>query len=415
MRINADFHIHSYLSRATSPRMHLENIYKWCQLKGIQVIGTGDFTHPEWLIEISEKLEPAEDGLFRFKKQVENFSAVASQREVRFVISGEISNIYKKNGMVRKVHNLVILPDIKTAVSIQKTFEKIGNIKADGRPILGLDSRNLLEIVLDANSQACLIPAHIWTPWFSVLGSKSGFDSIEECFDDLSSYVFAIETGLSSDPAMNWRLSKLDKFTLISNSDAHSPEKIAREATMFDTELSYAAILKAMRTRDPKSFLGTVEFFPQEGKYHYDGHRKCQARLDPVTTISNKGLCPICGQPVTIGVMHRVEVLADRPIQEKPYLAEAVTPPFYSLIPLIEIISEIKGTGVNSKAVKKTYLDLISKLGSELEILMDIPLDEIAQKGTDILAEAIRRMRNGEVHPLAGYDGEFGIIKLLGE
>lgn len=420
MKINADFHIHSYLSRSTSKRMHLENIYKWCQLKGIQVIGTGDFTHPEWLIEISEKLEPAEDGLFRLKKLYANSMqavSIASQGEVRFVISGEISNIYKKNGRVRKVHNLVILPDIKTAISIQKTLEKIGNIKSDGRPILGLDSRNLLEIVLDAHPQACLIPAHIWTPWFSVLGSKSGFDSIEECFDDLSTYVFALETGLSSDPPMNWRLSKLDKFTLISNSDAHSPEKIARESTMFDTELSYTAILEAMRTRDPKSFLGTVEFFPQEGKYHYDGHRKCQARLDPITTISNKGLCPICRQPVTIGVMHRVEILADRPyreqIQENLHITGAITPPFYSLIPLIEIISEIKGTGVNSKAVKKTYLDLIGKLGSELEILMDVPLDEIAQKGTDILSEAIRRMRNCEVHTLVGYDGEFGIIKVF--
>lgn len=413
MRINADFHIHSYLSRATSKDSNLEYIYKWCQLKGIQVVGTGDFTHPHWLEQIKEKLEPAEDGLFKLKDkyaqaiQTEVFPA--AQGPVRFIISGEISSIYKKDNRLRKIHNLIILPDLKTAYHIQNILGRLGNIRSDGRPILGLDARDLLEIVLESHPQSCLIPAHIWTPWFSLFGSKSGFNSIEECFDDLSPYIFSLETGLSSDPAMNWQLSQLDRFTLISNSDAHSPQKIAREATIFETELSYPAMLEAMKTRNSGKFLGTIEFFPEEGKYHYDGHRLCQTRLSPVETRSNRGLCPICGKPVTVGVMSRVQSLADRTVNYQPPDA----PPYYSLIPLEEVLAEINGVGVNSKQVQQVYQTLLSSLGSELDILMNVPLDEIARVGTDIVAEATRRMRNRDIHPLAGYDGQFGKINVF--
>ncbi|MDI6785488.1 MAG: endonuclease Q family protein [bacterium] len=415
MKINADLHIHSYFSIATSKSLNLENIYKWAQLKGLQVVGTGDFTHPGWLSEIKEKLEPAEDGLFKLKPRY----AQAIQTEiypktsglVRFIITGEISCIYKKNERVRKIHNIVTAPDLKIALKIQKALDKIGNISADGRPILGLDARHLLEIVLESNPQAYLIPAHIWTPWFSLLGSKSGFDCIEECFEDLSNHIFALETGLSSDPAMNWRVSSLDKYTLVSNSDAHSPEKLGREATLLDTNLSYQDIFKALQTENSKSYLGTVEFFPEKGKYHYDGHRKCQVRLDPQTTNSYKEICPVCGKKVTVGVMSRVEELADRPQEKKPINAF----PYYRLVPLREILAEIKGIGSSSKSVQKTYLALLSSLGPELDILMNIPVEEIDSKEGTVLGEAIRRMRKGKINSQPGYDGEFGVIKIFEE
>lgn len=413
MKINADFHIHSHFSKATSKGLNLENIYKWAQLKGIQVIGTGDFTHPGWMAEIMEKLEPAEEGLFKLKKEyvqsVEAEIFPSTSGLVRYIISGEISCIYKKNGQVRKIHNLVTVPDLETALKIQKKLAEIGNVNADGRPVFDLDSRYLLEIILEANSDAYLIPAHIWTPWFSLLGSKSGFDSVEECFDDLSKYIFALETGLSSDPPMNWRLSKLDKYTLVSNSDAHSLEKLGREATLLDTELSYLDIFKALRSGDPKHYLGTIEFFPEGGKYHYDGHRKCQIRFDPQTTFFHKGLCPVCGKKITIGVMNRVVELADRTGADKPPKASS----YYCLIPLVEILSEIRGMGPSSKDVLKRYYRLLCCLGPELEILMNVSLNKIAHIEGEILAEAISRMRKGKIHPLPGYDGEFGVIKIF--
>ncbi|PIE32740.1 hypothetical protein CSA56_14225 [candidate division KSB3 bacterium] len=413
MKFVADFHIHSHYSRATSKALNFENLYKWAQLKGVQVVGSGDLTHPGWLEEMREKLEPDGDGLFRLKDEyasaVQAEIPVACQQPVRFILSGEISNIYKKNDKTRKNHNVVFLPSLEAVEQFQIELEKIGNIRSDGRPILGLDAHDLLEMVLETNPRAYLIPAHIWTPWFSLFGSKSGFDTIEECFEDLTPHIFALETGLSSDPPMNWRLSALDRYTLVSNSDAHSPQKLAREANLFNTELSYPAIFEALKSGNPDTFLGTIEFFPEEGKYHYDGHRKCHVCWDPKTTLEHHGICPQCGKGVTVGVMHRIETLADRDEGLKPDNAN----PFYSLIPLPEILSEGYGVGPSSKRVQHGYESLLTKLGSELSILRDIPLEEIERIGGKILAEGIRRMRKGKVIAEAGFDGEFGVIKLF--
>jgi DNA helicase-2/ATP-dependent DNA helicase PcrA len=413
MKFVADLHIHSHFSRATSKDLDFEHLSKWAQLKGVHVVGTGDIAHPGWLEEMKQKLEPAEEGLFRLKeefaKPIQREVPKPCQGTVRFMLAGEISNIYKKNDRVRKIHNVVFLPSFEAVEKFQTELEKIGNIRSDGRPILGLDSRDLLEIVLETDPQAHLIPAHIWTPWFALLGSKSGFDSVEECFDDLTPHIFAVETGLSSDPPMNWRLSILDKYTLVSNSDAHSPPKLGREANHFNTALSYPSIFEALKTGDPEKYYGTIEFFPEEGKYHYDGHRKCDISWDPKTTLQHAGICPKCGKPVTVGVMHRVEKLADRAEGEKP----THTHPFRSLIPLPEILAEIHNVGPNSKRVQNTYETLLAKLGSELFILQDIPIEETKKVVGDLFAEAIRRMRNGEIHVVAGYDGEYGIIKVF--
>ncbi|MFQ6114216.1 MAG: endonuclease Q family protein, partial [bacterium] len=391
MKFIADIHLHSHFSRATSKDLNLEYLCKWAQLKGIQVVGTGDIAHPGWLEEMKKKLEPAEEGLFQlkeeFSKPIQKEVFKACQNPVRFVLAGEISNIYKKNDKVRKIHNVVFLPSFQAVEKLQATLEKVGNIRSDGRPILGLDARDLLEIVLESDPQAHLIPAHIWTPWFSLLGSMSGFDSVEECFDDLTSHIFALETGLSSDPPMNWRLSALDGYTLVSNSDAHSPQKVAREANVFDTELSYPAIFEALKTGDPEAFCGTIEFFPEEGKYHYDGHRKCGIRWDPKTTLRNKGICPECGKSVTVGVMHRVETLADREEGEKPPRCH----PFKSLIPLPEVLAEVHEVGVNSRRVNESFELLLSKLGPELDILRYLPLEDVEKIAGSLLAEGIRR------------------------
>jgi uncharacterized protein (TIGR00375 family) len=413
MKFVADLHLHSHYSRATSKNLNLEHLFKWAQLKGVQVVGTGDISHPGWLQEMKDKLVPAEEGLFRLKDesaaQMENELPPACRAPVRFMLAGEISSIYKKKDKVRKVHNVIFASTLQAVEKIQAELEKIGNIRSDGRPILGLDSRDLLEIILTIDSQNYLIPAHIWTPWFSLLGSKSGFDSVEECFADLTPHIFALETGLSSDPPMNWRVSNLDGYTLVSNSDAHSPQKLAREGNLFDTDRTYRAIFEALKTGEPASFLGTIEFFPEEGKYHYDGHRKCNIRWEPRITLAHNGLCPVCGKPVTVGVTHRVEMLADREEGERP----ARTHSFHSLIPLPEILAEVHNVGPNSKRVRQNYESLLSQLGPELAILQDVALDEIERAGGSLLAEGIRRMRAGELSIAAGYDGEYGVIKLF--
>ena len=413
MKFYADVHLHSYYSRATSKNLNLEHLYKWAQLKGIQVVGTGDCVHPGWLDELQEKLEPAEEGLYRLKaeyaRDVQKEVPSACEGEVRFMLTVEISNIYKRLGRVRKVHNVVFMPHFEAALNFQARMESIGNIRSDGRPILGLDSRDLLEIVLETDPLAYLIPAHIWTPWFSALGSRSGFDRMEDCFGDLSSHIFAVETGLSSDPPMNWRLSQLDPYILVSNSDAHSPQKLAREATVYDTELSYPSIYRALSDPDDPGLIATVEFFPEEGKYHLDGHRKCQTRMQPRETIAAGGLCPECGQPVTVGVLARVEELADREEGEK----SARWRPYFSLIPLPEIISDAIGVGVNSKKVQSLFQHLLAKTGNELYVLQDAPLEDISRLAGPVVAEGIRRMRTGDVHIAAGYDGAFGEIRLF--
>jgi DNA helicase-2/ATP-dependent DNA helicase PcrA len=411
MRFIADLHIHSRFSRATSRDLGLEHLDLWARRKGVAVVGTGDFTHPGWFSELKERLEPSEPGLFRLKKdyRIDDDPWVPeSSPAVRFMLSVEISNIYKKGGRVRKVHNLILAPDFETAEKIGHALERIGNIRSDGRPILGLDSKDLLEIVLESSDEAVFIPAHIWTPWFSMLGSKSGFDSVEECFDELTSHIFALETGLSSDPPMNWRLSGLDDFALVSNSDAHSPKNLAREANVFDTEMSFFDMREALESRDPERYLGTIEFFPQEGKYHYDGHRKCNTCMCPKDTRTRKGLCPVCGRPVTVGVMHRVEELADRDAGYRPSGAL----PYRSLIPLPEIISELMQVGKASKRVQEEYFRLLKRLGPEVEILEMMPV-EMIEKGSEILAEAVRRMREGKVIIREGYDGEYGVITLF--
>jgi uncharacterized protein (TIGR00375 family) len=390
--------------------MNLESLWKWAQLKGITVIGTGDFTHPEWFNEIKEKLEPAGNNLFTLKDKLQTNDIPSScKSDVYFMLTAEISSIYSKKGKTRKIHNLIFAPDLSIAARINTLLAHIGNLSSDGRPILGLDAKNLLKIVLDSSPDALLVPAHAWTPHFSVFGSESGFDSLTECFEELIPHVYAIETGLSSDPPMNWRLSSLDHITLISNSDAHSPSKLGRESNIFDTEISYKAIKNAIKNK--KGFVGTIEFFPEEGKYHYDGHRSCGISLSPIETIKNNYLCPACRRKVTIGVMHRVEKLADRPdgfrLQDAPI--------HHSLIPLSEIIAQALKVGTNTKTVESEYLKLLSSLGNEFRILMDTPLSAIEKAGSTSLSEAVSKMRSGEVYISPGFDGEYGKIKIFEE
>jgi DNA helicase-2/ATP-dependent DNA helicase PcrA len=410
MKFIGDLHIHSHFSRATARNLDPEHLTLWGKKKGITLIGTGDFTHAGWINELQEKTVEAEDGLRRLKPElelrIERGLPDSCRIPTRFLLSGEISCIYKKGGKTRKLHHLILMPDLDTALRLNKKLDRIGNIKSDGRPILGLDSRDLLEIVLEVSEKAFFIPAHIWTPWFSLFGSKSGFDTIEECFEDLTPHIRALETGLSSDPPMNRLLSAIDDYVLVSNSDAHSPAKLGREANLFDTELDYSQIVRAMSSGS--GFEGTIEFFPEEGKYHLDGHRKCQQRLHPKETRAHDGLCPLCGKPLTIGVLHRVEELSDR---ERPELKKE----FFSLIPLTEILSEILNCGPATKRVTAVYEDLLRALGPELRILMDIPLLNIEETGGKLLSKAIDRMRREQVIREGGYDGEYGIIRLFEE
>lgn len=411
MRFYADLHIHSKYSRATSRNCDLEHLAWWARRKGITVVATGDFTHPAWFETLREKLVPAEPGLFRLRedieKEIDQRLPRACRGPVRFLLEVEISTIYKKGEKTRKVHHLLYAPDFETAGNIRTALGKIGNLNSDGRPILGLDSRDLLDITLESGPGAYLVPAHIWTPWFAAMGSKSGFDSIEECYGDLAGHIFAVETGLSSDPPMNWRISGLDRFTLVSNSDAHSPPMLGREACVFDTDLDYFAIRRALETR--QGYGGTVEFFPEEGKYHMDGHRACNVCLDPEETRRHKGRCPACGKPVTVGVMHRVESLADRPEGEKPDGAS----PFKSLVPLPEIVSEIERVGPKSKTVERRLSGLVNRLGPELHILESLPAEDVGKAAGPLMREALERLRRGDVRRQAGYDGEYGVIRLF--
>ena len=413
MKFYADLHIHSKYSRATAKNLDLEHLYLWAQYKGIQLVGTGDFVHPVWLKELETKLEPAEEGLFKLKekyaKAIDAQVPKACRGTVRFMLTVEISNIYKRLDKVRKVHNLIWAPSFESAKKIQAKLGSIGNIKSDGRPILGLDSRDLLEITLEADPTNIFVPAHIWTPWFSALGSMGGFDRMEDCFADLTKHIFAVETGLSSDPLMNWRLKQLDPFVLVSNSDAHSPGKLGREANIFDTEFSYPAIYKALSDKKDKGLVGTLEFFPEEGKYHYDGHRLCHVRWHPQETIKNKGLCSGCGKPVTVGVMARVEELAGRKEGSKG----ARHRPYWNIIPLPEIIGEAKSVGPASKAVQAAYMNMLNTLGSEFYILREAPIEEIRAGAGEVIAEGVSRMRKGDLKIAAGYDGEFGALEIF--
>ncbi len=412
MAFFADLHVHSKHSRATSRDCDLENLAWWAGSKGIGVVGTGDFTHPAWFAEIRDKLVPEGDtGLFRLRDDLERERLArlpASCRgPVRFMLSVEISTIYKKDDRTRKIHHLVYAPDLATVERFNAKLGALGNLSSDGRPILGLDSRPLLEIVLESGPGAYLVPAHIWTPWFAVLGAMSGFDHVDHCYGDLAEHVFAVETGLSSDPPMNWRVSGLDRYRLVSNSDAHSPPMLGREASVFACEPDYFAMRHALETG--LGYGGTMEFFPEEGKYHLDGHRKCGIRLDPTETRARAGACPVCRKPVTVGVMNRVETLADRGDGARPETAA----PFRSLVPLPEIVGEIARVGPRSKTVAREVSGLVDRLGPELEILSSVADEDLRRGGSELVGEAIARLRRGEVHREAGYDGEYGVIRMF--
>ena len=424
MRYIADLHIHSLFSRATSKASHLRGLAAWAAVKGIDVVATGDFTHPGWFALLHEELVPAEEGFFRLRPDPlydyaallpEGLQPCRNPEEIRFILSAEISCIYKRGGKVRKVHNLLYAPSLDAVRHINSTLANLGNINADGRPILGLDSRDLLEIVLEQAAEGFLVPAHIWTPWFSLFGSKSGFDRLEDCFADLSEHIFALETGLSSDPAMNRMISALDRYTLISNSDCHSPAKLGREANIFDTGLDYHSLRKALQmpadAAGRQRFLATVEFFPEEGKYHSDGHRKCGVTLDPQQTRKLKGLCPVCGKPLTVGVLNRVCELADRSEAVYP----AFSPKVHSLIPLVEMVAELLHVGPASKKVSAAYTRLIRLFGSEFGLLLETPLEDIRSQGLGLLAAAIERVREGKVIREPGSDGVYGMIRVFSE
>jgi uncharacterized protein (TIGR00375 family) len=404
MKFIADLHVHSRYSRATSKAMCPEGLWQGAQLKGISVIGTGDFTHPEYFKELGEKLEPEGNGLFRLKENFTKDAEIpnACRAGVRFILQAEISSIYKKNGQTRKVHSIVLAPGLEEVEELNRRLDAIGNIKSDGRPILGLDAKELLGICLDVSPEMEVIPAHAWTPHFSVFGAMSGFDSLEECYEDLTPNIHAIETGLSSDPPMNRRLSALDNIRLISCSDAHSPAKLGREATELDCETSYGAILNALRTGD--GYSGTIEFFPEEGKYHMDGHRKCGVSMTPEETRNAGFLCPACGRKLTVGVMHRVDALADR--------AEPAPSEFRYIVPLQELVAEVMGRGVNTKGVRLRYEETLSALGNEFHVLLDANIDKIASAAGEDIAAAVGRMRRGAIYIRPGFDGEFGVIKL---
>ncbi len=422
MRIVADFHIHSPYARAVSKEMTLENLDYWARLKGIAVMGTGDFTHPAWIKEIKSKLEPAEPGLYKLRESVRKSSQQSSNNNTvffersredtatRFMLTVEISSIYTKGGKGRRVHNLIFAPSIEAAEKINAQLGWQGNLKSDGRPIVGVDSKSLLKLALDVDERCLFVPAHVWTPWFSVFGSMSGFNSIEECFDEYSKHIYALETGLSSDPAMNWRLSALDKYTLISNSDSHSLRRIGREANIFDTELSYDGVISAIKFKDPRKFLSTIEFFPEEGIYHYDGHRNCKVRMTPQETREKKKICPICAKPVTVGVMYRVEELADRPEGFRPEGAI----PFKNMVPLDEIIAEAFGVAsATTKRVQEEYQKLVQELGGELAILFDLSEGELKGRTRPEVVEGIMRVREGKLKIEPGYDGLYGKVKIF--
>lgn len=399
MKFIADFHLHSKYSRATSKDFDLDKISKWAEIKGIKVIGTGDFTHPLWFNELKEKLEPAAPGLFKLKKE---------DQGVFFILTSEISCIYTKKNKVRKIHVVIFAPSLEVVEEINRRLGAVGNLKSDGRPILGLDAKELLRIIIDVSPDCLFVPAHCLTPWFSIFGSKSGFDSVEECFEELTPHIYALESGLSADPDMIRRIPDGRRLCIISNSDAHSPEKIGREANVFDTNIDYYSIIDSIKTKDPKRFLYTVEFYPEEGKYHYDGHRACKVCFSPEESEKYNEICPVCGRPLTIGVANRVSKISDRKDVENGI-------PFKKLVPLKEIISECLGVGVLSKAVKKEYDKLINAFSSEFNVLLEVSIEDIEKASDKLMAEAVKRVREGNLSISPGFDGEFGKVSIFSQ
>jgi uncharacterized protein (TIGR00375 family) len=414
MKFIADFHVHSKYSRATSKEMDVENMARWATIKGVRLLGTGDFTHPFYFAELKQKLEPLGNGLFTLKKEFKKSAGIVengSHKEVNFILTTEVSNMFQQGGSGRRVHTMIFAPSFEIVEKINEELSQYGKLGSDGRPIFGFPTKELVEIITDITDQCFIVPAHAWTPWFSVLGANSGFDCIEECFEEQFKHISCIETGLSSDPQMNWRWSALDKMCLISNSDAHSPNRIGREANAFDCEMSFKEIIKAIRTKDRSKFLFTIEFFPQEGKYHYDGHRNCGVLFSPAESRKHKNVCPVCGRKLTIGVMHRVESLSDRPEGFEP---EGAIPGKH-LIPLQEIIAEAMNQGVSTKGVENEYLRLVSIFGSEFRIMLDLPLEELEKSTPPKVLEGIKRVMDGDLKITPGHDGVYGKIQIFAE
>lgn len=408
MRVITDWHVHSRFSRACSQELTLENNALWCEKKGVNVLGTADFTHPKWFAEIHERLVEAEQGLYRLKS--------GAHATMRYMLTTEVAQIYKRGGKTRRTHNILFAPSIESVAKINAWLDKRGfNRRSDGRPILGLDSEEFYKHLRNIDERILLIPAHAWTPWFSVFGSKSGFDSLEECFGEMTPYIYAIETGLSSDPLMNRSLSALDNVMLISNSDAHSPRNFGREANVFDIEeskYSYNEFVRILRERDTKAFKYTIEFYPEEGKYHIDGCAACEFSCVPMETRKIGGICPKCKRPLTIGVLSRVADLADRKITKIP----SNHIPFKSIVPLQEILAECFGVlSPSSKKVQIMYEKMILEIGNEFHILLDASRSDIAAIVSDHIAEAIFRVRSGDVLITPGYDGIFGKAKIFND
>ncbi len=402
MKFIADLHLHSKYSRATSRDMEVETLALWAKRKGIKVLGTGDFTHPLYFLELKTKLQPTGKGLFTLKDDPEG---------IHFILTAEVSNMYTQNGKGRRIHTLILAPSLEAVERIDAKLSKYGKTGSDGRPIFGFTAKDLVKMVLDISPECLLIPAHAWTPWFSIFGANSGFNSIEECYEEESKNIYAIETGLSSDPEMNWRLSALDSITLISNSDAHSPSKIGREANIFNCDLDFGTMAEAIRKKDPRKIFFTIEFFPEEGKYHYDGHRSCGVLFSPQETKKHKKLCPVCGKALTVGVMSRVEELADRPEGFVP--AKAI--PALHCVPLEEIIADALGVGSNAASVEREYLRMIEKGGSEFDILLELSPEELAGFTPPLILEGILRVREGRLRITPGYDGVFGKIQIFSD
>lgn len=396
MKFVADFHIHSKYSRATSKDMNLEELSKWAKIKGITLLGTGDFTHPLWFNELKEKLKEEDYGIYSFNG-------------IYFVLSSEISFIYTQNNKLRRIHLMIFSPSLELSYKINRVLAKYGNLNSDGRPTIGESIKEVLPLLWELSDEIHIVPAHAWTPWYSIFGSNSGFDSLEEAFGEYKEKIFAIETGLSSDPPMNWRLSSLDNICLISNSDAHSPNKIGREANVFNCSLNYKEIFEAIKHQDKNKFLYTIEFFPEEGKYHYDGHRDCKISLHPKESIKRNNICPICYKPLTIGVLHRVEELADR--DENSIPKNKI--PYINLVPLEEIIAQALNKDPSSTYVQKEYLRITQQLGNEIDILINVSLSEISKIAGEKIAEGIKLMREGKIIVKPGYDGVYGVVKIF--
>ncbi|MFO7667504.1 MAG: endonuclease Q family protein [Desulfobacterales bacterium] len=417
MKFIADLHVHSRFSLATSKYTDVENLYTAAKRKGVTVLGTGDFTHPGWFGELKNKLVQAEKGLYKLKEGISRktykFIPESCRGITRFILTSEVCNIYRKGGITRKIHSLIFLPEINLVEKLNRRLKNLGKIESDGRPVFTFDVVRLLEIALDVSDRAIFIPAHIWTPWYSLFGSKSGFDSIEECFGDYSKHIFAAETGLSSNPEMCRKFSGLNGITLISNSDAHSPLKIGREANIFDTSLCYDSIVSAIQRGDPKEFAGTVEYYPEEGKYYMDGHRNCDLYFHPAETDKIGGICPVCRKKITIGVLHRITELSDKSKNKSKNKAAKTS--CFKTIPLLELLSEIYQLNPGSKKTMVCYNKLIEQFGPELYILNFMGIDELKESGDSLLAEAIKRMRKNEVKITPGFDGKYGSIKIFRE